>query len=101
MLKGYLSDAAASPRGRGWTPFEAVIRAKAIGFPAWAGMDLGSASRCRDRRWLPRVGGDGPQRKPPSPDMTTASPRGRGWTPDGQCKCGARRGFPAWAGMDP
>ena len=91
----------ASPHTRGWTPGVRLLRDRARGFPAHAGMDpdQGWTDRRRDR--LPRTRGDGPAAVRARCAPFQASPHTRGWTPMPQRARPRMRGFPAHAGMDP
>ncbi len=91
----------APPRGRGWTLYHSSFSRRSKGSPAWAGMDPWSRRACSRPAWLPRVGGDGPQKGSVTSPGMPAPPRGRGWTVDPGRLPRVGDGSPAWAGMDP
>ena len=89
-----------SPRLRGWTCHDAEQHLDHSGFPAPAGMDP-AGTRARNRRvWFPRACGDGPVVGNGIDQLTTVSPRLRGWTPVSASRMSSSVGFPAPAGMD-
>ena len=90
-----------SPRSRGWTLGVAAALAAHRGFPALAGMDLERPHGSATSRRIPRARGDGPQPGVLGVNLTSDSPRSRGWTLHWRHRCGAAHGFPALAGMDP
>ena len=57
----YPGTSRASPHTRGWTPLGQRGREVPPGFPAHAGMDLGSPRRAAGCLGLPRTRGDGPE----------------------------------------
>ena len=100
MLVGAGRVYAVSPRLRGWTCHDAEQHLDHSGFPAPAGMDP-AGTRARNRRvWFPRACGDGPVVGNGIDQLTTVSPRLRGWTPVSASRMSSSVGFPAPAGMD-
>ena len=98
---GGSQSTAVSPRARGWTRGDRRDRAADYGFPASAGMDPRPGPAPCIRSWFPRERGDRPATRTRSRDVTSVSPRGRGWNRAGPPRPGARGSFPASAGMDP
>ena len=96
-----LAVTGASPRSRGWTPFEPRPADVLSGFPALAGMDPSRPRRSTRPLGLPRARGDGPTSTSDDPADPEASPRSRGWTPTRGAVGRLPSGFPALAGMDP
>ena len=93
---------AASPHTRGWTPVASTRTGSGgAGFPAHAGMDLGSTARGWRGAGLPRTRGDGPLDDVTDLDEDAASPHTRGWTHPEPLHALVAGGFPAHAGMDP
>ncbi len=91
----------AAPRMRGWTARNSTISRAYSGCPAYAGMDpTDPDQRCQTLR-LPRVCGDGPLEQGLQRTEQQAAPRMRGWTRRTAGRRRARRGCPAYAGMDP
>ncbi len=91
----------APPRGRGSTSPRVDHVGVDRGSPAWAGIDPRRALALRRSSRLPRVGGDRPGSPTRAMLASAAPPRGRGSTPLQRGAPGARRGSPAWAGIDP
>ena len=125
LARGWTRDTArcsgscAPPLARGWTLVRHLVRGRAGGSPARAGMDPcsgqegvdvdGSPARAgMDPRfeWLPvetlapRSRGDGPDYDVIAIAGVKAPPLARGWTP-ASCLCNRHLGSPARAGMDP
>ena len=90
-----------SPRSRGWTRHRCLQHFAQVGFPALAGMDPESDLPGRERGWIPRARGDGPDGGEPDRERRQDSPRSRGWTHDVDALLARLDGFPALAGMDP
>ena len=90
-----------SPRARGWTVGERLVRPLSNGFPASAGMDPRLLCTDSSPRRCPRERGDGPERSRLQGRGGSVSPRARGWTPSVLMWTPSVAGFPASAGMDP
>ena len=97
---GNSGDPPAPPPTRGWTALHRRPAPPNGGSPAYAGMDLSSATRFRRIAGLPRLRGDGPTGEAWADPRLKAPPPTRGWTRPHPFAAHAADGSPAYAGMD-
>ena len=77
-----------SPPARGWTGYHGAAAARAMVFPARAGMDRHRGTDVSQEGGVPRPRGDGPSHSPFSSRVCQCSPPARGWTGVSACHLG-------------
>ena len=92
---------AAPPHARGWSPSRQDAGLDRQGSPACAGMVPSCSTSARRPARLPRMRGDGPDRKAVLLGDTMAPPHARGWSLISKAPHRRLRGSPACAGMVP
>ena len=89
------------PHPRGWSPHARRPHRLRVGSPAPAGMVPSPVHTWLPFTRFPRTRGDGPQRRPMSPEMVAVPPHPRGWSPASRERWRWASGSPAPAGMVP
>src|SRR6266511_3747300 len=92
---------ARSPRTRGWSRRAGRAAGCAAAFPAYAGVVPARAMVRRAIRSVPRVRGGGPYAVDHWDELSTRSPRTRGWSQWAAVLPVLRAAFPAYAGVVP
>ena len=93
-------DVVATPHTRGSTLPEPVRATMAMGYPAYAGIDLWRKTTRFTTRWLPRIRGDRPLANRQVGSSASATPHTRGSTPLHRFFRPHFVGYPAYAGID-
>ena len=94
------SQARATPHTRGSTCVAVLIRDRAHGYPAYAGIDLQISPAPILRLWLPRIRGDRPGSGAFWQSRGMATPHTRGSTWQESKLSLSWKGYPAYAGID-
>ena len=91
----------ATPHTRGSTPINDCVPQLQEGYPAYAGIDLTPLVLSPRKRRLPRIRGDRPVEPQIGRESRGATPHTRGSTLVKGLARNARKGYPAYAGIDP
>ncbi len=94
------AETAATPHARGSTCSSSGRVYSEAGYPACAGIDLGTPYSASNHSWLPRMRGDRPVMKAADGGQWQATPHARGSTQMATQRGTGLQGYPACAGID-